>query len=506
MKQFIDSSGHCVVVALNQLAYAVVPIPGGNDTNTDPDAKEKVQLIKLNAPASSSSLNQINHNANPKQIVNEVQAVASKWKPDTKELICAVSRYDKFISVYSISTSGNEKGEMEKEIELNPMVVHKTNKRCCTLTFAQIPHAKKGEGEGDTSFMDIIVAGDLAGDANAFPVAKGKDDQPSQRRLLLGHTASMLTSVTVANGKLFSSDRDEKVRITSFPQTCITEGYLLGHDAYITDLTVMSNKNGKKLCITTSGDCTIRLWNYDTMDEIAKHLVETENDTAMETEHENEQSEPEKSVDGNEDEEQDEDDDDDGDEDDDGGNQQSAQNSKIPVRVSSNQNGGIAAVIYNGHCSVDLFSVEENKLELIQSIDCDSTPLAINFSQDENDDDILTVLLKESTYMKRYKKLDSKYTIMDNCPISSAIQTLGQKLDIQMPESVLEVDETTGKIKIMKKVQDESAGFVKHQPWLRGERVQIKKDKRRRRKKRRMEALHGGPPSTSNGNGVAETD
>lgn len=545
MKQFIHSSGPCIIAALNHHAYAVIPKAGHGDGD-----ESEVQVVQLNAPQSTTNPSS-NPNINQKeQTLNAVQAVASKWKPDTKELICAVSRYDKFISIYSISTDGSTASKTEMKVD--PIVVHKTNKRCCALTFASIPHAKKekdsASADNDAKYpmrtsMDIIIAGDLAGDANAFQVipqqnigtnmnGEGENEnqssstststptssqsQKSQRRLLLGHTASMVTSVTVADGKLFTSDRDEKVRITSFPRTYITEGYLLGHNAYVTDFAVL--KNGNNHCVTASGDSTIRLWNFATTEELARYdfsptpsssssLEQDGEDTVMVEEtpvsvpDDNNDGEPEsESTKSKNDEENEHDGNNDHE------NQTSPQNfplgnSQIPVRVSSNRDGSIVAVIYNDHCTIDLFSVTGGKLERVQSLVCDTMPLGIGFNTDDDSDDILTILSKESSYIARYKKTDSdsKFVLMEDCAIASAIQKVGQKFDITMPDSILEVDEVTGKIKVMKKIQDESEGFVKHQPWLRGERVQMKKDKARRRKKRKLAEKHGGPPPNNAG-------
>ena len=55
-----------------------------------------------------------------------------------------------------------------------------------------------------------------------------------------------------------------------------------------------------------------------------------------------------------------------------------------------------------------------------------------------------------------------------------------------MPPSLLEVDES-GKLKVVKNVNAEREGFVKHEPWLSVERVEKAKQASMRRKKRLRE-------------------
>eukprot|EP00554_Chaetoceros_debilis_P007198 CAMPEP_0194073248 /NCGR_PEP_ID=MMETSP0149-20130528/748_1 /TAXON_ID=122233 /ORGANISM="Chaetoceros debilis, Strain MM31A-1" /LENGTH=510 /DNA_ID=CAMNT_0038753241 /DNA_START=71 /DNA_END=1603 /DNA_ORIENTATION=+ len=507
MKQFLHISGPATVVALNNYAYAVIQ---KND--------EKVHLFELKAPPGSSGNGNGNGNANQngttqekfntaKQLsaskesqLNSVQAVVSKWDAEKNELLCAVSRYDKFVAVYAISLKdandidGDSDGDGGKaSVQVEPIVTHKTPKRCCALAF------------GEISPMNIIIAGDLAGDVHAFPVEKSKSESNSNGndsdngnggRLLLGHTASMLTSVQIVDGKLFSADRDEKVRISSFPQTFITDGYLLGHEAYVTDFTVLasnSNSSGRngdsnaKYCVTASGDKTIKLWNYKSCVEVASLGTDTDADTSSEDGKDNKDSVTADGMNFTDEEEQQTD------------RKESSSSSDdddhIPVRVSSDKKGELVAVVYNGKNTIDILTVKDEKFEKLQSLECQSSPLAAMFS----DDGSLTVLSKESSYVERFAQEDGNvpgfFSNIDDCKITAAIKEVAKEEDISMPSSILEVDEVTGKLKVTKKLRVGSEGYVKHEPWMRGERVQTKKDKAKRRKKRKLEEKHGGLPT-----------
>ena len=55
-------------------------------------------------------------------------------------------------------------------MKIKPTNIYKTIKRCCSLTFASIP-----SGDKDKKPTTVVVAGDLNGDATAYPAKVGKD-------------------------------------------------------------------------------------------------------------------------------------------------------------------------------------------------------------------------------------------------------------------------------------------------------------------------------------------
>lgn len=56
-------------------------------------------------------------------------------------------------------------------------------------------------------------------------------------------------------------DRDEKIRVTNFPQTEEIETYCLGHFEFVSGIVEISLPNKSRL-ISISGDKTMRLWNH----------------------------------------------------------------------------------------------------------------------------------------------------------------------------------------------------------------------------------------------------
>ena len=440
--------------------YELVPITKTDDvqtTSTD-DGKEKVEQ-------------------QPQQKKDkEIQAVTSKFsKNDDMLLLCAVSRYDKSLSVYSILLSPDDVVDEKMTLkEVGPNLVHRTKKRSSSLVFS---HVSSGCSSKNNEPVDVIIAGDLAGDVITFP-ATGKVENLS--RHLLGHTASTLTSVKVVQSanddkvmKILTSDRDEKVRISSYPDAFNVEGYLLGHTAYISSMDVIPSNDW---CVTCSGDGTVKLWDYEKCIEIAS-IDAIARDSIKVAEIKNNESDEKNEI------------------------EKTRENEKlrrvlVPVGVSAKGNN--LAVVYDGIDDIHIFIIVANEgnnnnknqisIEANGKINCSEQPLAASYTSDGS----LFVLMKEPSFIRHYSsKLNESGNIVfeeiGSCSISLAIRDIGTKSNMTMPLSVLEMDETTGKVKLEKANQEGNKGFVKHEPWLNVDRVEIAKEAGRRRKRRLLE-------------------
>jgi len=120
----------------------------------------------------------------------------------------------------------------------------------------------------------VIVAGDKVGDVWVFPLP----DVASKKRHVLTHTASIITAVTGGGGGggggkrshryLVSADRDEKLRVSSWPRCYNVESYCLGHTRFVSTLCAVTNPSpllgssidGKELMVSGGGDGALRLW------------------------------------------------------------------------------------------------------------------------------------------------------------------------------------------------------------------------------------------------------
>jgi tRNA (guanine-N(7)-)-methyltransferase subunit TRM82 len=261
-KQLIHAyKSHVVIVALSDRAYAIV------SDQKDPSLDARV--IELLPP--SVTLNDAKNDSTRQETnstdFNEIQSVCCT-EIDSR-IWLAVSREDKTLSLYCTYATDDAN-------EMRPLTIYNMPKRARCLLFNNVSSASLDR------CRSIIIAGDLSGDAYAYPVSDSSRDSvvavaKASRRLLLGHTASMLTGMQVVmsntNAKqkfILTADRDEKVRVSVFPETHIIHGYLLGHSAFISTMDAVSKigDDERSLCLTGSGDGTVRLWDYQSCKEV----------------------------------------------------------------------------------------------------------------------------------------------------------------------------------------------------------------------------------------------
>ncbi|KAI8615659.1 hypothetical protein BC830DRAFT_1049044, partial [Chytriomyces sp. MP71] len=79
-------------------------------------------------------------------------------------------------------------------------------------------------------------------------------------KLLLGH-CSMITNMILnrESGLLLTSDRDEKIRVSLFPDTFEIEGFCLGHRGFITSIRVLPGRPDE--LISGGGDGLLLFWD-----------------------------------------------------------------------------------------------------------------------------------------------------------------------------------------------------------------------------------------------------
>lgn len=108
-----------------------------------------------------------------------------------------------------------------------------------------------------------LLAADRAGDVYGFVL---NDDGTTTRELLLGHLSMLLDVVLSSCQKyLLSSDRDEKIRVSHYPNCYNIESYCLGHSEFVSSLCIMDDR----YLVSGSGDGTLRAWDFINGLEIA---------------------------------------------------------------------------------------------------------------------------------------------------------------------------------------------------------------------------------------------
>lgn len=102
-----------------------------------------------------------------------------------------------------------------------------------------------------------VILGDKSGDVYKFSVIE--PTEPGQ--LMMGHLSMLLDMVLADNDRyLVTCDRDEKIRVSHFPNTYNIHCYCLGHTDFLTCLVYVPEV---KAIISGGGDGTIRSWDLE---------------------------------------------------------------------------------------------------------------------------------------------------------------------------------------------------------------------------------------------------
>lgn len=121
-----------------------------------------------------------------------------------------------------------------------------------------------------------IVVGDKTGDVFLYDIYSDKKET-----LLLGHLSMVLDIIMRDDSKyIITCDRDEKIRVSNYPNCYNIENYCLGHEQFVTNVQLLPHN--KKLLISCSGDGTVRLWDYllGNIKDIYKFNNKVESDTS----------------------------------------------------------------------------------------------------------------------------------------------------------------------------------------------------------------------------------
>lgn len=105
---------------------------------------------------------------------------------------------------------------------------------------------------------DTLLIGDKFGDVYRYDLSQ-TNPKP---RLLLGHV-SILTDMTFSPNKeyLITSDRDEKIRVSCYPNTFSIHQFILGHTEFVSKLFAIP---GTDLVLSGGGDSFLLSSNYKT--------------------------------------------------------------------------------------------------------------------------------------------------------------------------------------------------------------------------------------------------
>ena len=110
---------------------------------------------------------------------------------------------------------------------------------------------------------------DKSGDVLSFDL-----EPPSETyTCLLGHLSMLMDVAMSSCGKyIITSDRDEKIRVSKYPNAYNIQCYCLGHTDFVTNIQVLPNYQ-ENILLSSSGDGSIRIWKYLEGVEVTTTLI-----------------------------------------------------------------------------------------------------------------------------------------------------------------------------------------------------------------------------------------
>ncbi|XP_077149630.1 tRNA (guanine-N(7)-)-methyltransferase non-catalytic subunit WDR4 isoform X1 [Ranitomeya variabilis] len=108
-----------------------------------------------------------------------------------------------------------------------------------------------------------VLVADKSGDVFSFSVKAAEE----YGRLELGHLSMLLDLVATLDGQhIITCDRDEKIRVSQWGAPHVITSFCLGHTEFVSQLVLPEGR--EKLLLSGSGDGTLRLWRYETGQEL----------------------------------------------------------------------------------------------------------------------------------------------------------------------------------------------------------------------------------------------
>ena len=102
---------------------------------------------------------------------------------------------------------------------------------------------------------NTLIVGDKSGDVYRYTLCE-ENNKPQP---ILGHLSMVLdVALSFDDSFIVSADRDEKIRVSFYPNAYCIHSYCLGHDQLVSTIALVSND----FLISGSADKTLRMWDF----------------------------------------------------------------------------------------------------------------------------------------------------------------------------------------------------------------------------------------------------
>ncbi|XP_046751657.1 tRNA (guanine-N(7)-)-methyltransferase non-catalytic subunit wdr4 [Diprion similis] len=103
---------------------------------------------------------------------------------------------------------------------------------------------------------DVVVA-DKSGDAYLYSSSRPEEEGTA----LLGHLSMLLDVMVTTDQKyIVTADRDEKIRVSMYPNCYNILSYCLGHEKFVTNIQELPHD--KNILVSSGGDGCLKFWDY----------------------------------------------------------------------------------------------------------------------------------------------------------------------------------------------------------------------------------------------------
>jgi len=128
---------------------------------------------------------------------------------------------------------------------------------------------------------DHVIIADKNGDVYKFNF-KQSQSETNKAELVLGHLSMLLdVALTPDNKHILTADRDEKIRVSQFPNGYNITNFCLGHADFVTSISLLNSE----LLLSGSGDGTLRVWKFLEGVQIASREVHQDVDVRISRKH-----------------------------------------------------------------------------------------------------------------------------------------------------------------------------------------------------------------------------